>query len=93
MRPLTITIEGFRSFKSDQAQVLDFDGIQTAAVIGDTGSGKSSILEALTWVLFGETSRGAKMMQHLTGTTTMDFEWSIGEGRNRRVAQGTLELQ
>ncbi|HVL98945.1 MAG TPA: SMC family ATPase [Egibacteraceae bacterium] len=51
MRPITLTIEGLRSFR--HAVTIDFSDRELIAVVGDTGAGKSSILEALTWALYG----------------------------------------
>lgn len=54
MRPLTLTIEGLRSFRSPVT--ISFEGRDHLAIIGDTGVGKSSILEAMTYALFGRTT-------------------------------------
>lgn len=54
MRPLTLTIEGLRSFRS--AVEISFQDRDHLAIIGDTGAGKSSILEAMTYALFGRTT-------------------------------------
>ncbi len=54
MRPLTLTIEGLRSFRSPVE--ISFRGRDHLAIIGDTGAGKSSILEAMTYALFGRTT-------------------------------------
>ena len=68
MRPLRITIEGLRSFR---AQVeIDFGDRTQIAVIGETGAGKSSILEAMTYALYGQTSLGARSKQELMNDTS-----------------------
>lgn len=54
MRPLTLAIEGLRSFRTPVE--ISFEGREHLAIIGDTGSGKSSILEAMTYALFGRTT-------------------------------------
>ena len=54
MRPEQLTIEGLRSFRSPVT--IDFTGRDHLAIIGDTGAGKSSILEAITFALFGRTT-------------------------------------
>lgn len=63
MRPLSVTIEGLRSFRSPVE--IDFAGRDHIAVIGDTGAGKSSILEAMTYALFGKTSVIGQTVQEL----------------------------
>lgn len=51
MQPRTLTIEGLRSFKSRVE--IDFGDRDLLAIVGDTGVGKSSILEAITYALYG----------------------------------------
>ncbi len=63
MRPLRIAIEGLRSFRAEV--VIDFGGRTQLAVIGDTGAGKSSILEAMTYALYGQTSLGGRSKREL----------------------------
>ncbi len=51
MIPIRLTIEGFLSYQ--QAVTIDFKDFQLACVSGANGAGKSSILDAITWSLFG----------------------------------------
>lgn len=51
MRPLTLTIQGLRSYK--QPVEVDFRDRNLVAIVGDTGAGKSSLLEGITFALFG----------------------------------------
>lgn len=68
MRPLRITIEGLRSFRAEVE--IDFGDRTQIAVIGDTGAGKSSILEAMTYALYGQTSLGGRSKQELMNDTS-----------------------
>lgn len=68
MRPLRITIEGLRSFRAEVG--IDFGGRTQIAVIGDTGAGKSSILEAMTYALYGQTSLGGRSKQESMNDTS-----------------------
>ncbi len=68
MRPLRITIQGLRSFRGEVG--IDFGGRTQIAVIGDTGAGKSSILEAMTYALYGQTSLGGRSKQELMNDTS-----------------------
>jgi exonuclease SbcC len=52
MIPLHIRISGFLSYHD--AVELDFTGIDLACISGHNGAGKSSLLDAITWSLFGE---------------------------------------
>ena len=55
MIPLQVTLKNFLSY---QDASLDFSGLHTACICGSNGAGKSSLLEAITWVVWGE-SRAA----------------------------------
>src|SRR5690554_1476276 len=63
MRPLALTIEGLRSFRS-QVQI-SFEGRDNIAIIGDTGAGKSSIIEAMTYALFGRATFSGQANQEI----------------------------
>lgn len=57
MRPIKLEIEGLNSFESNQ--VLEFDklGDGVFGIFGNTGSGKSTILDAITLALYGKIER------------------------------------
>lgn len=55
MRPLELTVEGFKSYRDEAAFV--FDGRTLFGIVGPTGAGKSSILEAIIYGLYGKTPR------------------------------------
>ncbi len=79
MRPVHLTIEGLRSFRTPAGQegsagrkpTIDFTGRDHIAIIGDTGAGKSSILEAITYALYGQTTFSARANQELMNDTSM----------------------
>ncbi len=52
MIPLSLRISGFLSYR--QAVELDFSTFDLACISGANGAGKSSLLDAITWSLFGE---------------------------------------
>jgi exonuclease SbcC len=52
MIPLHLTLSGFLSYR-DQVE-LDFSGLDLACIAGSNGAGKSSLLDAITWSLFGQ---------------------------------------
>ncbi len=52
MIPLHLRISGFLSYR-DRAE-LDFSSFDLACISGQNGAGKSSLLDAFTWALFGE---------------------------------------
>ena len=55
MIPLQLTLKNFLSYRD---ATLDFRGLHTACICGANGAGKSSLLEAITWAIWGE-SRAA----------------------------------
>lgn len=55
MRPLKLDLQGFTAFR--QFTELDFNDLELFALVGPTGSGKSSLLDAITFALYGQTAR------------------------------------
>ena len=53
MRPLELIVEGFRSYRS--RAVFDFRDRRLVGIVGPIGSGKSSILDAISFALYGKT--------------------------------------
>ena len=55
MRPLRLEMKGFGAFR--EKTVVDFDDVELAAFVGPTGSGKSTIIDGITFALFGLVAR------------------------------------
>ena len=53
MTPVKLQMHNFLSYREPKA--LDFTSFNLAVLSGDNGVGKSSILEAITWALWGKT--------------------------------------
>ncbi len=51
MIPISLTLSGFLSYK--EKVEIDFTSFDLACIAGRNGAGKSSILDAMTWALFG----------------------------------------
>jgi exonuclease SbcC len=53
MVPLTLTLKNFLSY-GDDARTLDFRNFHIACLSGRNGHGKSALIDALTWALWGK---------------------------------------
>ncbi len=55
MRPCTLEIEGFAAFR--ERTVIDFRDVELFAIVGATGHGKSTIIDAMCFALYGKVPR------------------------------------
>lgn len=55
MRPLSLRVQGLTSYR--RPIEVDFRGLDLFAITGPTGAGKSSIVDAITFALYGEVPR------------------------------------
>ena len=65
MRPHELTLEGFRSYR--EQTTFDWRGRRLVGIVGPIGSGKSSIVDAISLALFGKTpavERDTKSLIH-----------------------------
>lgn len=89
-----------KNFLSYQDASLSFQGLHTACICGANGAGKSSLLEAIAWVVWGK-CRGGSDDVIRTGEkeAQVDFTFRYGQEvyrviRTRRLRQAsTLEFQ
>ena len=80
MRPIVLDMNGFASFR--EAATVDFCDADFFALVGPTGSGKSTVIDAMTFALYGSVPRwGRKGMVSLAlapttarGTVRLVFE-------------------
>ena len=100
MRPLELTIEGLRSFRAPVT--LDLRGRDQIAIVGDTGAGKSSIIEAMTYALYGQATfsglnrelmnDAASQLRVVLRFRAADEEWEVARTLRRR-ASGAVGAQ
>lgn len=83
MRPIELTVAGLHSFR--EKQVIRFDelaGSGVFGIFGPTGSGKSSLLDAMTLALFGKVERAANntqgIMNHAEDRLSVSFTFELG---------------
>lgn len=79
MKPLKLTLRGINSYRTEQ--VIDFEKLTSAGlfgIFGPTGSGKSSILDAITLALYARLPRSTKNFININEkTAAISFLFSI----------------
>jgi exonuclease SbcC len=90
MRPLRLRIKGLRSFRAERE--IDFRDLGLVAIVGDTGAGKSSILEAITYALYNATTwdqRGVKqLISDGANAMSVELEFAV-DGQVYRITRST----
>jgi exonuclease SbcC len=103
MIPLRLRLHNFMSY-GENVPALDFSQITTACMTGDNGHGKSTLLDAITWAVWGQTR--AKNIDDVVRLGQVDaeveFEFELENQRYRvirkrslrtKAGQSSLELQ
>ncbi|MFF6961670.1 AAA family ATPase [Streptomyces sp. NPDC008317] len=90
MKPLTLDLTGFRSYPT--RTTIDFTGRSLVAALGDTGAGKSSLLDAITFALFRKSSWDAREPRQLIadGAQAMSVELTFLHGGQRWQVHRTM---
>lgn len=55
MRPVRLDLDGFATFR--KSAVIDFTGVDYFALVGPTGAGKSTVIDAITFALYATVPR------------------------------------
>ncbi|MGL5513788.1 MAG: AAA family ATPase, partial [Sporomusa sp.] len=88
MKPISLKIAGLHSFREEQEIPFEQLGeLGVFGIFGPTGSGKSSILDAMTLALYGTVVRAGRRTQgilnHAEKQVKVSFVFSLGQGRER----------
>jgi len=76
MIPLQLRVRNFMCYR-DNVPPLDFSGIHLACLTGANGHGKSALLDAMTWALWGKArARRDDELIHL-GQSEMEVEFTF----------------
>jgi exonuclease SbcC len=98
MIPVQLILKNFLSYRD---ATLDFRGLHTACICGSNGAGKSSLLEAITWSIWGESRAGVEddVIHSGAKEVRVDFVFQCNQQKYRvirtriRGASGVLEFQ
>ena len=106
MIPIKLAMRDFMCYR-DNVPPLSFEGIHTACISGDNGNGKSALIDAITWALWGRTRAKSDDDLIHSGQTEMEveFDFTVGQQlyrvirkhskpkRRGRSGQSILEFQ
>ena len=94
MIPRTLYMRNFMCYRE---QTLDFRGIHLACLTGNNGHGKSAILDAITWAIWGRSRVGARRDDELIylGQSEMEveFEFDLVEGTTAQPSNDSVRYR
>ncbi|MBC7106758.1 MAG: SMC family ATPase, partial [Firmicutes bacterium] len=100
MKPTYLRLNNFLSYRDAE---IDLSGINLAALVGENGAGKSSILDAILFALFGESTKGGPkaLDQHVTrgeSDCRVEFGFELNGSRyavvrSRSIARNKSSLE
>ncbi|HEX4490072.1 MAG TPA: SMC family ATPase [Acidimicrobiia bacterium] len=94
MRPVTLELSGFGAFR--EATTVDFDGADFFALVGPTGSGKSTIIDAICFALYGTIPRydDRRLIAPIVSTGALEAKVSLtfAVGGEQYVAARVVRL-
>jgi exonuclease SbcC len=90
MRPIRLALEGFSSFH-DRTEV-DFRDADFFALVGPTGAGKSSVIDGMTFALYGRVARYdlkmvAPVINQRTAAAMVDLTFAVDDQEYRVVRE------
>ncbi|RSK26358.1 SMC family ATPase [Bacillus sp. HMF5848] len=92
MKPLKLAVAGLHSFR--EKQIIDFETLCEGGVFGifgPTGSGKSSILDAMTLALYGKVERASNntqgILNHAENELSVSFLFALENGESQKKYQ------
>lgn len=79
MIPIKLKMRNFMCYRDD-IPPLDFTGIHTACISGDNGNGKSALIDAMTWALWGKARSNSADDLISQGQNEMEVEFDFAMG-------------
>ena len=80
MIPVKLKMRNFMCYRDD-VPPLNFDGIHTACICGDNGNGKSALIDAITWAVWGRSRAKSDDDLIHSGDTEMEVEFDFAVGK------------
>ena len=74
MKIISLEMQAFLAYKYEKIDFTDINDSGLFLITGPTGSGKTSIFDAITFALFGETSGSVRINDHLRSGYADDKE-------------------
>ena len=90
MIPIKLALRNFMCYH-DNVPPLHFDSFHVACLCGDNGNGKSALLDAITWALWGKArAKSDDDLIHLgEGEMEVEFEFAAGQNSYRVLRKRT----
>jgi len=79
MIPVRLKLRNFMCYR-DNVPALDFTGIHLACLTGDNGNGKSAIIDAMTWALWGKARAASDddLIYSAQPEMEVEFDFNVG---------------
>src|SRR5438034_629794 len=91
--PVRLALRNFMCYRGDEA-VLDLDGVHLACLSGENGAGKSALLGAMTWALWGKARDRVsddELISQGAAEMGVEFEFILAGSRYRVIRKCSLK--
>jgi exonuclease SbcC len=84
MIPIRLALSNFMCYR-DNVPPLYLNGVHTASICGSNGHGKSALIDAMTWALWGQTraKRDDDLIHTGENETSVEFDFAVDEQEYR----------
>ena len=86
MIPIRLALRNFMCYR-DNVPPINFEGIHIACISGNNGNGKSALIDAITWALWGQTRAASddELVHAGQPEVEVEFEFAVGQQRYRII--------
>lgn len=91
MIPKRLKLYNFMPYRGEIPE-LSFDGLHTLCISGDNGNGKSALIDAITWALWGKSraKNDDDLIYQGERETTVVFDFAVGQTNYRIIRKHAL---